>query len=271
MTSLPTYNPPVVHEKFNDLTELRAFAKRLIHAWDRDRDRTFKMKREYADATGPVIWSYTQHVVELMRTVLDLSEQDRIVIAIPLIRLAVENTMTSIWMYLYPGAARAIIHEGLRTRRAGIKDILEVGAAGFDEAKLAEVEAQLEEFSDHALPAGRYFDKRCREIVDGLGVYATWRVYSGLSHAGLTLADFYLREIPQTDTDPMGIAFDPDAKLSAHEAFLGSAVCMLIASLKICDQIDGEGRRKTQVERAAKKMGITLDFKLASAQEAPEA
>lgn len=265
-----TFNAPAVHERFEDLEELRVFARRLLRRWDREVARPFVMKREYAEVTGPLVWSFTNHVVELVRTVVDLSEQDRMIVGVPLIRLATENAMTAVWLYLSPAGGRAVIHEGLRLKRAAIDDVLRLGAEDFTEEQLVAVEAQLAEQSAHKLPAAGNFGELCRQLVDGLGVYATWRVMSSYSHAGLTMGDFYLREAPPTKASPLGLSFEPDARLSSHEAWLGTAVCMLIAALKACDQIDAEGRHRKQINRAVKRMGITVDFRL-SADESHDA
>ncbi|BAS11754.1 hypothetical protein AHiyo8_00570 [Arthrobacter sp. Hiyo8] len=251
-----TYNAEAIHEKFHDLAELRAFARKQIAHWDRIRQESFEMKAEYVEGGGPMIWSYTNHVVELMRTVLDLSAQNRMIIAVPLIRLVVENAMTSIWLYLEPSNARAVIHEGFRLRKAAVENIIETGSDSVDKSQVDEIKQVLDEFADSDLPGGRHFEQRCRQIFDGLPVYCSWRVMSSFSHAGMAMGDFYLAE---TETAP-GLAFRPDAELESHEAWLGTAVCMLLASLKACNEIDGKGSLRAQVERAAKKMGITLNF-----------
>jgi hypothetical protein len=250
-----TYNTEAVHEKFRDLAELRGFARSLIEQWDRTRKQSFSVKTEFAAACGPVIWSYTNHVVELMRTVLDLSEQDRMIIAVPLIRLTVENSITSIWLYLEPDNVRAVIHEGFRQRRAAIGNLLETKAAGFDRTDIEHIDKVLEDL-DADLPGGRHFEQRCRDIVDGLPVYCTWRVMSSFSHAGMALGDFYLEETPEAP----GLALRPDATVDGHEAWLGTAICMLIASLKVCNAIDGKSRLRAQVERAEKRMGLSIKF-----------
>lgn len=259
-----TFNAAATHQKFQDLAELRAFAGRLIALWDKDREKTWEIKNEYRES-GPLILSYTQHVVELLRTILQLSAEDRIVIAVPLIRLTVENTMTAVWAYLAPStAARAVIREGFRLRRAAILDILKVGAAGFDEADLAKVEADLDEFSADKATEAEQFRALCDAIDGGLGIYATWRIMSSYSHAGMQLADHYLEEVPRSPEAPDGVVFNPDAKLDQHEAWLGTAICMLIASMKLCNEIEVKGRIRDQVEKAARRMGISLDFALQS-------
>lgn len=257
-----TFNAIATHQRFKDVADLRTFAARLITLWDKDRTKPWELKGQYRES-GILILSYTQHVVELMRTILELSKQDRMVIAVPLIRLTVENTMTGVWAYLSPSsAARAIIHEGLRLRRAAILDILEVGTEGFDEADLEKIEAEQREFSADAAEAAAKFRALCAQIDDGLGIYASWRIMSSYSHAGMQLADHYLEEVPVSEGAPDGVVFNPDAKLEHHEAWLGTAVCMLIGSMKLCNQVEVKGRSRTQIENAAKRMGISLDFGL---------
>ncbi|MGN6128364.1 MAG: DUF5677 domain-containing protein, partial [Humibacter sp.] len=113
---------------------------------------------------------------------------------------------------------------------------------------------EMEEFAEHDLPAGRRFEQRCRSIEGGLDLYVSWRVMSSLSHAGMAMGDFYLEEI---DEEP-GAAFVPDAQLPNHESWLGTAICMVIASLKTCNAIDGKGRLQAQVARSEKRMGVTM-------------
>jgi hypothetical protein len=215
------------------------------------------MKGEHVQGGGVMIWSYTHHAVELMRTVLDLSEQNRMIIAIPLIRLMTEDAMTAVWLYLEPRNARAVVHEGFRQRRAAFQDILASGAAGFDDSDLDDANEILNAFADADLPAGRRLDARCKEIVDGFNVYCSWRVMSSYSHAGMAMGDFYLRE---TDEAP-GIVLNPDAIMGQHEAWLGTAICMMIAALKACNEIDAKGHLRTQIERASAKMGVVGELR----------
>lgn len=258
MTGGVAYNAAAVHDRFRDLAEMRTFAHKLIGQWDRVREQGgFEMKTEYLQGGGPLIWSYTNHAVELMRTVLDLSGQDRMIIAIPLIRLMTECAMTSIWLYLEPDNARALLHEGFRQRRAAIQDILRAGFTGFDASDVAEAKQTLDDFADADLPAGRHFDQRCNEIVGGFDVYCSWRVMSSYSHAGMAMGDFYLREIEGFP----GIALNGHAAMDEREAWLGTAICMMIASLKACNEIDGKGRLRTQLDRATSKIGIGVELR----------
>lgn len=72
----------------------------------------------------------------------------------------------------------------------------------------------------------------------------------------MALGDFYLAKTAEAP----GLTLRPDATIDGHEAWLGTARCMMIASLKVRNGIDGKGRLPAQVERAEKRMGLSLKF-----------
>lgn len=260
----PVFNGGVKHERFTDLADLRRFVQSFIDLWDRDRERGVEIKITHAQGSGPAIWSLSNHSVELTRTILLLSEQNRLVVAVPLIRLLLENMITGVWLYLSPNSAPSLVHEGLRNRVAAIREILGSGSAGFTQETLAEWTGYLDEFEASASHAGRHFEKRCKAIVDGPGIYTTWRMASSLSHAGMSMIDFYLVEVERSDDNPLGIVLNHGATLPSHEAWLGTAACALLACMKTYDLVSANGRFTTQIEDGAKRMGIGLDFRLAT-------
>ncbi|GAA0423569.1 hypothetical protein HNR14_001392 [Leifsonia naganoensis] len=46
-----------------------------------------------------------------------------------------------------------------------------------------------------------------------------------------------------------------------HQAWLGTAICMLIAAMKTCNEIDGNGRLRTQLDRAMSRMNIGVELR----------
>lgn len=255
------FNASVQHDRFKDLAELRGFVQRFIDLWDRERERGVEIKITHTKA-GPAIWSLANHSVELTRTILLLSEQNRLVVAVPLIRLLLENMITGVWLYLSPNSAPGLVHEGLRNRVAAIREVLGYGSAGFTEETLAEWTGYLDEFGADASREGRYFEQRCKAIVDGPAVYTTWRMASSLSHAGMSMIDFYLVQSERSDDNPLGISLNHNATLPSHEAWVGTAGCTLLGCMKSYDLISAKGRLKTQIAGGAKRMGVGLEFRL---------
>lgn len=132
------------------------------------------------------------------------------------------------------------------------ENLVETEAEGFDRSDIDEIDVIMETL-DIELPP---FEQRCRQIVGGLQIYIHWRRLSTYSHAGMGLGDFYLAEI----TEPPGLAFVPDAKLQGHESWLGTALCMLLAAMKVCNLMDGKGSLKSQIEQAVRKIGVPMVF-----------
>jgi hypothetical protein len=260
--AMPPFNVGAEHIRFKDVAEMRRFAQRFIDLWDRDRDRQVTMLVEYANAGGPVIWSLANHSVELCRTLLLLSEQNRLIVAMPLMRLMIENAVSAVWLHLKPEAGRAMVAEGLRQRVAAIREIISQDAAGFTQETLDDWQSQLDEFKIDAHPEGKSFEQRCLAIDGGGSLYTTWRVASSLSHAGMAIGDFYLESAEITNSNPLGIEMHPDAVLSPHEAWLGTSICMLLTSLKAFDYVTEKRRFRAQIDAGAKRMGIELNFKL---------
>jgi len=262
----PIFNAPALHKRFKDLASMRAFAQQIIAWWDRDRGRDFKMKVDYVQGAGPIIWAYATHVVELMRVVLRQSELGKMAVAASDVRLMIELGMTSIWLYLQPAtSAKALLHETLRQHRTTVRDAIATGHDGFEEL-LAKLDAEQAENDGDGSPAGKFFEQRCRAIDGGLEMYVMWRLHSRMSHATGYLADHYLVEVPISAENLMGIELNPDGTEDTHESSLGPAICMLLVALKACDLIDDEGRRTTQIQKAAKRLGIGLDFKIVEPQ-----
>lgn len=266
----PSFNGSVEHGRFKDIAELRGFMQSFIDLWDRDRRVPVELQVEYAYTSGPVIWSLANHSVELTRTILLLSEQDRLVVAVPLIRLLLENMITGAWLYLSPSGARALVHEGLRTRVAAIREVLQRGSAGFTPGLLEEWKGHLDEFEGDATAEGRIFEQRCLALVGGPGIYTTWRMASSLSHAGLSMSDFYLVAVEKSDQNPLGVALNRDNTLPSHEAWLGTAACALLGSMKTFDLISGRASFETQLADGARQMGIDVEFRLAGEDASTE-
>ena len=236
--------------------------KRLISLRDRDIDKPFDMRSEFARGTGPMIWSLTNHTVELARTVVDLSAADRMVVALPLIRLCMENAMTAAWLLISPRAVDATVHEGMRQRRAAIRDLLDQGIEGFDADSMAAAESAVGEFAQGKSPEGQHIDRRFKAMKGGAKMYVSYRVASSLSHAGMTLGDFYLEEVPVSLAAPAGLAFMPNKKMDSHEAWVGTAASMLVVAMTACDRTDSKRSQKNQLVKAAATLQIDTDFQL---------
>ena len=247
-----------MHPSLLTETGIRTFITKLVALWDRDSERPFQMTSDYASGSGPVIWSLTNHTVELARTVVELSAADRMLVAMPLVRLIIENAMTIAWLYASPTATKALVHEGLRQRRRAIEHVVSLGAAGFDGDSIKKAADEQEEFVGFRSSQGSSLEQRFKALEGGDSMYSTYRMASALSHAGLTLADQYLIEIPKTREYPLGISFAPDRTLDVGDAWLGTSATMLLLAMTTCDRVDESRHQKNQLAEAASKLDLDM-------------
>jgi hypothetical protein len=245
--------------------EIRGLISRLVRSWDRERGRGFNMKIEYAKAAGPMIWSLTHHTTRLSKTICDLSRTDDMLVAVPLIRLCIDNAMTAAWLAVDQQAAEALIHEGLRQRKNAVDGLVKAGAEGFDADELKKAADELDRFEPRKLAEGQHVEPRMKAIKNGQQSYSLYRIASSFSHAGMTLADSYLQAIPASADAPLGLALAPDNKLDHVEAWLGTTASMLTLAMSAYNMIDADGRQKSQVDRAAKQIGMGTKIELARA------
>lgn len=220
------------------------------------------IQTEFAPA-GLVIWSLANHSVELSRSILDLSSRDRLVVSVPLIRLLIENLVTSEWLYLMPDAGRALIHEGLRTRVAGMREATERGTDGFTQESLDSWMTELASVAADASFEGRSFQARCHALVGGDALYTTWRVASALSHAGLAMSDFYVVPSEASDENPLGVGVARGRKLPGHEHWLGVAAAALLRTIKAYDLVSLPHGFAGSLDACARELGVNLDVRLA--------
>lgn len=239
---------------------VRACIQGLIDLWDRG--EPVEIQTEFAPA-GLVIWSLANHSVELSRSILALSSQDRLVVSVPLIRLLIENLVTSEWLYLMPNAGRALIHEGLRTKVAGMREATERGTDGFTQESLDSWMTELASFGTDASVEGRSFQARCHAVVGGDELYTTWRVASALSHAGLAMSDFYLISSEASDEYPLGVGVARSRKLPGHEYWLGVAAAALLRAIKAYDLVSLPHGLAGPLDLSARQLGVNLEVRLA--------
>lgn len=251
-----------VDRPFRDEADIRRFLVGLIDLWDRDCSKVFEFKSDYAVTVGPMILSLTHHAVELSKTILELSISQKMFVAIPLIRLVMDNAMTVAWLSVAPQSDGALIHESLRQRRNAVENIIKVGGEGFDESTLKEAADELERFADMKSPQGQNVEQRFKALVGGEQTYSLYRIASSLSHAGMTLADQYLVEMVKSEDAPLGIGFAPDKRVPYSEAWMGTTVSMVVLAMTVCDGISSKGQKKHQLEKARKRLGMEMRVEL---------
>lgn len=216
-----------------------------------------------------MIWGLTNHNVEIARTVVDLFNQGRMLIAMPLVRLAIDNAVTAAWLSFSPLATAALVHESLRQKKAAIAQIVQMGAKGFDAESLARAAVELEEWEDKKSPLAGNVEQRFKSV-SGEQAYNLYRIASSMSHASMNLADNYMVGVDATTDNPLGVEFDPDGRLFAEDSWLGVLASMVLLSMNTCDQVSEPSRFKNQLSKMSRDFGVPTAVKFTDAPEPPD-
>lgn len=245
---------------FDDPEEIRGFIARYGRLWNESKlaGGEFTMSSEYAEGTGPAVWTLANHTLELAHAVLVLAPRAKLVTALPQIRLMIDCALTAAWLSVEPAAFGSLVHERSRQRKRTIESILETNVIGnLSTRDLDEAVDELQGNEPLQLAAGRNLEQRFKAMEGGHALYNTYRIASSFSHASIHLIDNYLRSMPKSKRAPLGVGIDPDGDVGSDAAWLGVAACMVMLALSAVDKIDAEHRLAAEVADGYEQLGIT--------------
>jgi hypothetical protein len=209
----------------------------LIQAWDADVERPIELVNRHNNATPQLIWTLANHATEATRTVVDLAAKGRMLVAMPLVRLALEAAVTCQWLSIDPGGAGAVFAEALRQRQVAVRAATARGEkipqALMDDD--AEWTAVLEPLRSKA---GRQMQDRFLTLPAGEMLYAEYRRASNLCHAGLALASEYMDATDPEPDNPAGVAFSHVSVLADSDRWALVALTNLMRAYNVVDEID---------------------------------
>jgi hypothetical protein len=229
--------------------------RELIGASDADVDRPIQLTNVHNDISAQLIWTLTNHATEATRTFVELASTGRMLVAMPLLRIALEAAATCRWLHLDATGAGDVYAEALRQHRASTNAAVARG----DPAphRILEDDAEWAKLLDPLhTTAGRQLSERFALIPNGDVMYAEYRRASSLSHAGLALANEYLDEVSVTADNPAGIAFSPVNVLDGSGRWALSALSTLIYAYSTVNEIDVERRLEAALDRASMRAMI---------------
>lgn len=236
--------------------------RRLIKSWRREEGREFEMKTDLGLGRGVLIWGITKHAVELTESVLVLEDAGRTKYSGALVRLLLECAITTTWVQLRDDSDSALMFEFFRSRRNALADL----PATFQEADvevLREIAEQLEFYKDFQTLEGAKIAARAKSIRGGDELYLYYRILSGASHAGASLAEEEISAFEPTQEHPVGIRLGAEQDPKYETNLLGLTLVWLTLCMRACNAIDQQGRQKAQVEDAIRKIGMKVPLGLA--------
>lgn len=235
--------------------QVRSLIESLCRLWDERSRSPFEGRPDLDESRIVAIHTTAHHATRMARANLLLDAQLDGIESVPIARSIVESAITVGWLLLTPDSGHLLIKEGARSRKTAIEDLIAQGdepGPGYQQAV-----ATLSEYEERGLTGGSHVKSRSDAFAGGAQLYSIYRALSGRSHAGLGIMDFYVAEDPGSK---MGIAFVPGSVDDAKESTLGvSAICLVLA-MYADDLARQRPQRTTQLRRAAKKLGMKMEF-----------
>jgi hypothetical protein len=233
----------------------------LIQSWENS-DDSFSTKRGDTDAARlSVVYALAAHVHRVAPIAFELIERGQVLESVALVRVCYETALNCQWLVQVSGAPAAAANEHIRNQR-NLRDTLlksanlrHIGEKMIEEEPIPQVENV----------SARSTEAICNSLAPGgAEACAHYRLMSQLSHPSVFLADYYLSE--RADA-PWGVALHQSpAQHPPALPYAGFTTAALIWSGRAVDYLDKTHKRRSELRKAAKHIGITSEL-----QPTPEA
>jgi hypothetical protein len=239
--------------KHLDIDGIRAEIRSLCDLWDSEPAGTLEFRRDLGYQRAILIHTHAHHAVRMARALSVLDEVCTGIELMPTARAVQESAITAAWLLLTDGAEKTMLKEGARQRRAALDELAKFDPqTGAAHAQALETLEQLEQWRESF-----NFAERCKTLQHGEAQYVTYRLLSAETHAGVSVADFYVAEHQRS---AIGLAFNPDAVQTIREAILGISATMLLLAVNADEQARAKPRRTAQIANAAKRLEVGVEI-----------
>lgn len=235
-----------------DIRPIRKAIDGLCTTWDRAAYEPERIYRQEVDERRAIaIHTHAHHAVRLARALRTLDEAEYSNEMIPLVRQIFEDGVTAAWLLITPGSGDILIKNGTSQRKKAQEHMIKLGHTDEDSPGYKQSISILDLMED--VPSSYQFEQRCLALHSGSDLYLTYRTLSIGTHAGIGIADYY--SVESADS-PIGVEFDPSPIFDARTAHLGIAGCLLLLAINADEKARAKPHRTTQIERAAKLLGV---------------
>jgi len=221
--------------------------------WDATIRADYEARSELDEERVIALHTTAHHATRMARALLLVDAELDGIEGIPLARSILESAITAQWLLLTPSSGHLMIREGAKTRKAAIQELIAQGeepGPAYDQAL-----GTLDFYNEQGLSGASHLLSRSQSFVGGDQLYSIYRAFSGRSHPGVGVMDFYLVETADSE---IGVAFEPDAVDDSKDATLGAAAVSLVLTLYADELARKKPHRTTQLRKAAKKLGVKL-------------
>lgn len=256
---------------FTDAETLRELLDELLEAWEEHGDprdlsqpKARRGKRiSSADvARMECVLGLSRHTYETAYAIRLLLDNGHMLSAIPLIRLAYECALTSVWLVQSEGteAVKAFIHEYARGNRSMKMNLRKAMSATFRDNAESIADADVEPYRG-SLDNAQRFDLICEDLEPGgADAYIYYRALSSFSHAGVRLLGQYFEPDPAGGPVP-AIRSEPREPFGNNYLQFLTCASLVWAGRPITYLAENKVYRNF-LRRAGNQIGVTSELKL---------
>ena len=201
--------------------------------------------------TGIGTYVLARHAVETNRAILLLWNQGMQLQAIPLMRALMESAVTASWMTITKDSGLASLHFVATERIKLLNDLQQISS--YENDGISQWEEIKKQHSSSASSEAKQFEQRCNSLEGGEGIYAIYRLLSGLSHPSLNLVESYTKQDIRSEH---GFIFTDAHLQKLEETLLAFNTCMLALALAAWGKYEESGALALKVRTLGDRFGI---------------
>lgn len=218
-------------------------------------------------AQVPAVFGVARHAIETGDAGLRLWFEGRQLVAVTLMRSALECAVTALWLVQSPEAIMGFVAEEYRQRRNLSREMAESSVESF-RAGASQI-AYLDEgrIETTAAPQAKRFSQLCETLNGGRDAYLYYRFESAMVHPTVFLTDYYVEEAPGT---PAGCTLMMEPKAVGVDAWPFLTVASMMWANRALDHVSKWNPHRSRLRQIARELGVaeTLELTEKARQEA---
>jgi hypothetical protein len=207
--------------------EVRNRIDELVARWREGAVDDVAAARRDGDVVAVVVHGLAAHAHSLAHGVRLIDDAGGEPSMVPLARQVIECAVTAMWVEKYGRrAALMVTYDDTHGRVETFKAFVKAGVP--DEGEIARWQQSLDGLEPDKSPSSTKFWQRCEELDGMAGVYAMYRAFSAVSHAGGMVTDLYTTAVEATPQYPSGVAIAAEPDEWARDSVVGLTLTFLL-------------------------------------------
>lgn len=256
---------PSVHQ-VPSLDRLMALGEELFQL-GRDEEQFDARAGGVSYAQVPAVFGVARHALETGDAGLRLWREGRQLVAMTLMRSALECAVTALWLVQSPEAIMGFVGEEYRQRRNLSREMAESASESFRAGASRIAHLDEHRIETTAAPQAKAFWQLCDTLNGGRDAYLYYRFESAMVHPTVFLTDFYVEDAPDTSA---GCTLMMQPKAVGVDAWPFLTVASMMWANRALDHVSKWHPHRSRLREVATELGVaeTLQLTEKARQEA---